>query len=84
MFVQLSDGLFSLGTHLSRLGAAESDAGSDTALGEEFEQMRKQGHVAPVANFLGHRAFIQTIADGRGDYRGIGTSYRLQERGAEG
>lgn len=52
----------------------------DFAFGEEIYQMRQQGHVPPITNFIGDGAIAQSVTNGAGGDRATKSARRLQER----
>lgn len=59
--MQLAREMFAVGTGVFHRG--KSNSGADAALAGEFDGMREESHVAPVANFLDHIAIVEFVSD---------------------
>jgi len=68
----------------ARAWHAAPERGLDGRLAPNIEQVWKQRHVAPVADFVGDRAFLERVSDGRGGDGTTEVEGGFEERAAEG
>ena len=81
----MQPGSLTLAVGFGGAAMAKSDPGFETGLGEKIQQMREQGVLAPVGDFLtGIPVAMQGVGDGRGRHRLPRPNRRFQEGAAEG